>query len=88
MQLCTTYLDLGNQIAIFKIPCIEIQCFFCKISNDISYIPEHRYLFSADIEQQIYVSKRMPSNMEGRKHFSRSRGQKNQGILCNIGKTC
>ena len=41
----------------------------CNISNDISYIPSYRDLFSADIEEQIYVSKILHSNMEARKAF-------------------
>ena len=41
----------------------------CDQSNDISYIPNYRDLFSADIEEQIYVSKIMHSNMEARKAY-------------------
>ena len=47
-----------------------LECkFLCNISNDISYIPSYRDLFSADIEEQMYVSRIMHSNMEARKVF-------------------
>ena len=41
----------------------------CNKSNDISYFPRYMDLFSADIEEQVYVSKILHSNMEARKAF-------------------
>ena len=41
----------------------------CNKSNDIRYIPRYMDLFSADIEEQVYVSKILHSNMEARKAF-------------------
>ena len=41
----------------------------CNKSNDISYFPRYMDLFSVDIEEQVYVSKILHSNMEARKAF-------------------
>ena len=41
----------------------------CNQSNEISYIPNYNDLFSSDIQEQIYVSRIMHSNMEARKEF-------------------
>ena len=41
----------------------------CNQSNVISYIPDYNDLFSSDIQEQIYVSRIMHSNLETRKAF-------------------
>ena len=41
----------------------------CEQSQDISYIPDYNNLFRNDIEEQVYVSRIIYSNMEARKAF-------------------
>ena len=41
----------------------------CEQSQDITYLPDYNNLFRNDIEEQVYVSRIIYSNMEARKAF-------------------
>ena len=79
MQLCTTYLDLGNQIAIFK----KQDSMFWNTMFFATYLItlvtfQNTVIYSVQIQKsKSMLVKKMHSNMEARA-FSRSSRQKIQ----------